>query len=68
MVKPKRITMSNNQIVVRPSRGRVDYNFVNYCSTCNIKYLKSVLYCGQCNRKLRFKPFNRTKEIEFSRI
>ena len=53
--------MSNSQLIVRASKGRVDYNFVNYCSTCNLKYPKSFYYCGQCNRKLRFKPFNRTQ-------
>ena len=55
--------MSNSQLIIRASRGRVDYNFVNYCSTCNLKYPKSFYYCGECNRKLRFKPFNRLGKL-----
>ena len=55
--------MAVSDIMVKASKGRVDYNTVNYC--CTLKYPKSFLYCLECNRKLRFKPFNKARNIYF---
>ena len=49
-------------------RSRVDYNFFNYCSTCNIKLPKHTLRCPECKQKVRTKPWHRSKIIQFKRI
>jgi len=36
--------------------SRIDYNFFNYCSTCESKYPKEVLRCKNCNQKIRTRP------------
>jgi hypothetical protein len=52
----------------KPARSRVDYNFFNYCSTCDIKLSKQMLRCPDCRQKVRTRPWHRSKIIEFRRI
>jgi hypothetical protein len=52
----------------KPSRSRVDYNFFNYCSQCDIKLSKQMLRCPDCRQKVRTRPWHRSKIIEFRRI
>lgn len=51
-----------------PSPSRIDYNFFNYCSICELKYPKEVLRCGDCNQKVRTRPWHRSKLIDQRRI
>ena len=51
-----------------PSPSRVDYNFFNYCSTCELKYPKEVLRCHDCNQKVRTTPWHRSEKIDKKRI
>ena len=47
-------TTNNNTLIIdqqatwlkKPSRSRVDYNFFNYCSLCDLKLLKHTLRCS----------------------
>ena len=48
--------------------SRIDYNFFNYCSTCELKYPKQILRCKDCNQKVRTRPWHRSKIIERKRI
>ena len=52
----------------KPARSRVDYNFFNYCSQCDIKLSKQMLRCPDCRPKVRTRPWHRSKIIEFRRI
>jgi lipopolysaccharide biosynthesis regulator YciM len=52
----------------KPARSRVDYNFFNYCSQCDIKLSKQMLRCPDCRQKVRTRPWHRSKIIEFRRI
>jgi hypothetical protein len=56
---------SNNN---KPIRGRVDYNFFNYCSQCDLKLPKNILRCISCKQKVRTKPWHRSKILQFKRI
>ena len=47
---------------------RIDYNYFNYCSTCELKYPKEILRCKDCNQKNRFKPWHRSKILDSKRI
>ena len=47
---------------------RIDYNFFNYCSACELKYQKQVLRCKECNQKVRTKPWRRSKIIDLRRF
>ena len=47
---------------------RIDYNFFNYCSICELKYPKEVLRCKDCNQKVRTRPWHRSKIIDRKRI
>jgi hypothetical protein len=53
---------------VKPVRSRIDYNFFNYCSICEVKYPKQVLRCRDCNQKVRTRPWHRSKIIDRKRI
>lgn len=53
---------------VKPIPSRVDYNFFNYCSICELKYPKQVLRCRDCNQKVRTRPWHRSKIIDRKRI
>lgn len=48
--------------------SRIDYNFFNYCSTCELKYPKQTLRCNDCNQKVRTRPWHRSKIIDRKRI
>ena len=48
--------------------SRIDYNFFNYCSTCELKYPKQILRCKDCNQKVRTRPWHRSKIIDRKRI
>jgi len=45
---------NNNTLIIdqqatwlkKPSRSRVDYNFFNYCSLCDLKLSKHTLRCS----------------------
>lgn len=53
---------------VKPVSRRIDYNFFNYCSICELKYPKNVLRCKDCNQKVRTRPWHRSKIIDRKRI
>jgi len=53
---------------VKPIPSRIDYNFYNYCSTCELKYPKQILRCKDCNQKIRTRPWHRSKIIDRKRI
>ncbi|MGA9169044.1 MAG: hypothetical protein WBZ20_02730 [Nitrososphaeraceae archaeon] len=55
-------------LLKKPSRSRVDYNFSNYCSQCDLKLSKQTLRCPECKQKVRTKPWHRSKIVEFRRI
>ena len=69
-------TNNNNTIIIdqqavwlkKPSRSRVDYNFFNYCSLCDLKLSKHTLRCSECRQKVRTKPWHRSKIVELRRI
>lgn len=46
----------------------VDYNYFNYCSTCELKYPKEILRCKDCNQKVRTRPWHRSKTVDQKRI
>ena len=52
----------------KPIPSRVDYNFFNYCSQCDLKFPKYVVRCTECNQKVRTKPWHRSKILQFKRI
>lgn len=39
----------------KPIGSRVDYNLFNYCSNCNLKYSKQILWRSDCTQKVRTK-------------
>jgi len=47
---------------------RIDYNYFNYCSTCELKYPKEILPCKDCKQKIRVKPWHRSKILDSKRI
>jgi hypothetical protein len=47
---------------------RIDYNYFNYCSTCELKYPKEILRCKDCRQKIRVKPWHRSKMFDSKRI
>ena len=53
---------------VKPTPSRIDYNFFNYCSICELKYPKQILRCRDCNQKVRTRPWHRSKIIDRKRI
>ena len=48
--------------------SRIDYNYFNYCSTCELKYPKEILRCKECNQKVRIRPWHRSKTADLKRI
>ena len=62
--KVNSIDLSRTKLI--PSR--IDYNFFNYCSTCELKYPKQILRCKDCNQKVRTRPWHRSKIIDSKRI
>ena len=63
-VSQKLARFNNN----KPIPGRVDYNFFNYCSQCDLKLPKNVLRCTICKQKVRTKPWHRSRILQFKRI
>jgi predicted amidophosphoribosyltransferase len=62
-------TIINQQAALKkPARSRVDYNFFNYCSQCDLKLSKQTLRCPECKQKVRTKPWHRSKVIQFKRV
>jgi len=59
-------SVDKSQAKLTPSR--IDYNFFNYCSTCELKYPKQILRCKDCNQKIRTRPWHRSKMIDRKRI
>ena len=53
---------------VKRVASRIDYNFFNYCSICQLKYPKEVLRCKDCNQKVRIRPWHRSKPADLKRI
>lgn|SRR5688572_6427164 len=53
---------------LKPIPSRIDYNFFNYCSICELKYPKQILRCRDCNQKVRTRPWHRSKIIDRKRI
>ena len=53
---------------VKPMPSRIDYNFHNYCSVCELKYPKQVLRCKECKQKVRTRPWHRSKIVDSKRI
>ena len=62
----QQLAPSNNNN--KPIRGRVDYNFFNYCSQCDLKVPKNILRCTICKQKVRIKPWHCSKILQFKRI
>ena len=59
-------SIDKSQAKLIPSR--IDYNFFNYCSTCELKYPKQIFRCKDCNQKVRTRPWHRSKIIDRKRI
>ena len=59
-------SLTENKVKRVPSR--IDYNFFNYCSICELKYPKQILRCRDCNQKVRTRPWHRSKIIDRKRI
>jgi predicted amidophosphoribosyltransferase len=55
-------------LLKKPSPSRVDYNFFNYCSQCDLKLSKQTLRCPECKQKVRTKPWHRSRIVQFRRI
>ena len=63
-----RISKDYSGLLLKPIRSRIDYNFFNYCSVCNLKFSKQILRCPDCKQKVRTKPWHRSKVVKFKRI
>jgi len=59
-------SIDKSQAKLIPSR--IDYNFFNYCSTCELKYPKQILRCKDCKQKVRTRSWHRSKIIDRKRI
>lgn len=67
-MSPDIVTSTIKDDQLKPSPSRIDYNFFNYCSTCELKYPKQVLRCEDCNQKVRTRPWHRSRIIDRKRI
>jgi hypothetical protein len=67
-MSPNIVTSTIKDDQLKPSPSRIDYNFFNYCSTCELKYPKEVLRCKDCNQKVRTRPWHRSRIIDRKRI
>jgi len=67
-LSPSLVNSLRKEVRLRPIPSRIDYNFFNYCSTCELKYPKQVLRCKDCNQKVRTRPWHRSKIIDRKRI
>ena len=62
------VTPNGMKVQRKPIPSRIDYNFFNYCSTCELKYPKIVLRCKDCNQKVRTRPWHRSRIVDRRRI
>jgi hypothetical protein len=62
------IVDSITDVTIKPIPSRIDYNFYNYCSICELKYPKQILRCKDCKQKVRTRPWHRSKIIDQKRI
>ena len=67
-VPPALVKPMGRKVQRKPTPSRIDYNFFNYCSTCELKYPKLVLRCKDCNQKVRTRPWHRSKVVDRRRI
>jgi hypothetical protein len=67
-LSPSLVNSIRKGVRLRPIPSRIDYNFFNYCSTCELKYPKQILRCKDCNQKVRTRPWHRSKIIDRKRI
>src|SRR5437867_9991947 len=67
-LSPGLVSSIRKGVRLRPIPSRIDYNFFNYCSTCELKYPKHILRCKDCNQKVRTRPWHRSKIIDRKRI
>ena len=65
---PSDLVNSPTENKVKRVASRIDYNFFNYCSICELKYPKQILRCRDCNQKVRTRPWHRSKIIDRKRI
>lgn len=68
LLSPSLVNSISKEVRLRPIPSRIDYNFFNYCSTCELKYPKEVLRCKDCNQKIRTRPWHRSKILDSKRI
>ena len=68
MLKTYLAKQVNEDQLHTPVASRIDYDFFNYCSTCELKYPKEILRCGDCNQKVRTRPWHRSKKVDQKRI
>lgn len=68
MLKTALAEQLNEDKVRGPIASRIDYNYCNYCSTCELKYPKEILRCKDCNQKVRTRPWHRSRIIDQKRI
>jgi|GEM_PF-2184908 len=43
--------IANGETTLKPTPGRVDYYFSNYCAPCELKLSKEHLRCPECKQK-----------------
>ena len=67
-VHPALVKPIGRKVHRKPTPSRIDYNFFNYCSTCELKYPKEFLRCKDCNQKVRTRPWHRSKIVHQKRI
>ena len=67
-MSPGLVNTKRKQVRLKPIPSRIDYNFFNYCSICELKYPKQILRCKDCNQKVRTRPWHRSKIIDRKRI
>ena len=59
---------SKTALVLRPVRGRIDYDKFNYCATCGYKLPKEIMRCPECRQKVRTRPWHRPKIVDMKRV
>ena len=68
LLSPSLVNSISKEVRLRPIPSRIDYNYFNYCSTCELKYPKEILRCKDCKQKIRVKPWHRSKILDCKRI
>ena len=57
--------IANGETTLKPTPGRVDYYFSNYCAPCELKLSKEHLRCPECKQKVRTRAWHRSKIIKY---